>query len=61
MRTHPGRTLSVVVVIAAAMLGAIALVWDVAPEARPAVLAVGSVAYLILGVLLYVVERRRHW
>ena len=43
MRRHPGRTLGVLVVAAAAVLGAIYLVWVVAPDAQPAILLVGAV------------------
>jgi hypothetical protein len=61
MRRHPGRTLGVLVVAAAAVLGAIYLVGAVAPDAQPAVILVGAIAYLITIPLWYVVQRRRHW
>jgi hypothetical protein len=60
MRRHPGRTL-IVLVVAAAVLGAICLVGVVAPGAQPASLLVGAVVYLITIPLWYVVQRRRHW
>ena len=61
MGRHPGRMLGVLVVAAAAVLGAICLVGVVAPVGQPAILVVGAVAYLILIPLWYVVQRRRHW
>ena len=61
MRAHPGRTLSVLVIAAVAVLGALGLVLAVEPEAQPAILLVGVVAGLILYGVMYVVERRRHW
>jgi hypothetical protein len=61
MRRHPGRTLGVLVVAAAAVLGAIRLVGVVAPDAQPAFLLVGAVVYLITIPVWYVVQLRRHW
>jgi hypothetical protein len=61
MRRHPGRTLGVLVVAAAAVLGAICLVGVVAPDAQPAFLLVGAVVYLITIPVWYVVQLRRHW
>lgn len=61
MRTHPGRTLSVLVIAAVAVLGALGLILAIEPGAAPAILVIGVVASLILYGLMYVVERRRHW
>ena len=61
MRTHPGRTLSVLVIGSVAVLGALGLVLAVEPDAAPAILLVGVVAVLILYGVMYVIERRRHW
>lgn len=61
MRRHPGRTLGILVVAAAAALGAIYLVGVVAPDAQPTILLVGALAYLIVIPLGYIVQRRRHW
>ena len=61
MRAHPGRTLSVLVIAAVAVLCALGLVLAVEPGAAPAILVVGVVASLGLYGLMYVVERRRHW
>ena len=61
MRTHPGSTLSVLVIAAAAVLGGLGLVLTVEPGATPAILLIGFVTGLILYGLMYVIERRRHW
>jgi hypothetical protein len=61
MRTHPGRTLSVLVIGSVAVLGAVGLVLTVEPGATPTITLVGAVAGLILYGVMYVIERRRHW
>jgi hypothetical protein len=61
MNAHAGRTLIILVVAAAAVLGAIGVVGVVAPEAQPAILAIGVVAYLISIPLGYVYQRHLHW
>ena len=61
MRTHPGRTLSVLVIGSVAVLGAVGLVLAAEPDAAPAILLIGVVASLILYGVMYVIERRRHW
>jgi uncharacterized YccA/Bax inhibitor family protein len=61
MRTHPGRTLSVLVIGSVAVLGAVGLVLTVEPGAAPTITLVGAVAGLILYGVMYVIERRRHW
>jgi uncharacterized membrane protein len=61
MRTHPGRTLSVLVIGSVAVLGALGLVLAAEPDAAPAILLVGVVASLILYGVMYLIERRRHW
>jgi len=61
MRTHPGRTLSVLVIGSVAVLGALGLVLAAEPDAAPAILLIGVVASLILYGVMYVIERRRHW
>lgn len=58
---HPGRSLSVLVIGAAAVLIAVGLVLVVTPEAQPAILLVGSLAGLALYSAMYAVQRRRHW
>jgi hypothetical protein len=61
MRTHPGRTLSVLVIGSVAVLAALGLVLSVEPGTAPAIILVGAVAGLILYGVMYVIERRRHW
>jgi hypothetical protein len=61
MRTHPERTLSVLVIGSVAVLGAVGLVLTVEPGATPTIILVGAVAGLILYGVMYVIERRRHW
>jgi hypothetical protein len=61
MRAHPGRTLSVLVIVAVALAVALALVLAVEPGLQPAILLVGVVATLVLYGVMYVVQRRRHW
>jgi hypothetical protein len=61
MRTHPGRTLSVLVIGSVAVLGALGLVLSVEPRTAPAIILVGAVAGLILYGVMYVIERGRHW
>jgi uncharacterized YccA/Bax inhibitor family protein len=61
MRTHPGRTLGVLVIAAVAVLGAFGLVLTVEPGTAPAIILVGVVAGLILYGVMYVIQRRRHW
>jgi hypothetical protein len=61
VRAHPGRTLSVLVMAAVAVVCALGLILAVEPGAAPAILMVGVVASLILYGFMYVVERRRHW
>jgi hypothetical protein len=61
MRTHPGRTLSVLVIGSVAVLGALGLVLTVGPGIEPAIILVGVMAGLVLYGVMYVVERRRHW
>jgi hypothetical protein len=61
MRTHPGRTLSLLVIAAVAVLAALGLVLVVTPEAQPAIVVVGVVAGLVLYGVMYVAQRRRHW
>ena len=61
MRTHPGRTLSVLVIGSVAVLGALGLVLAAEPDAAPAIILVGVMASLILYGVMYVIERRRHW
>jgi hypothetical protein len=61
MRTHPGRTLSVLVIGSVAVLGAVGLVLAAEPDAAPAIILVGVMASLILYGVMYVIERRRHW
>ena len=61
MRTHPGRTLSVLVIGTVAVLGALGLVLTVEPGTAPAIILVGVLGGLILYGVMYVIERRRHW
>lgn len=61
MNAHPGRTLLVLIVGAAAMLGVIGLVGVVAPEAQPAFVAVGVAAYLVSIPIGYLYQRHLHW
>lgn len=61
MRTHPGRTLSVLVIGSVAVLGALGLVLSVEPGTAPAIILVAAVAGLSLYGVMYVIERRRHW
>ncbi len=48
MRTHPGRTLSALVIGSVAVLGALGLVLAVEPGTAPAIILVGAVAGLVL-------------
>jgi hypothetical protein len=61
MRTHPGRTLSVLVIGSVVVLGALGLVLIVEPGAAPAIMLVGVVAGLVLYGVMYMIQRRRHW
>ena len=61
MRTHPGRTLSVLVIGFVAVLAALGLVLTVEPGIEPAIILVGAMAGLVLYGAMYVIERRRHW
>jgi hypothetical protein len=61
MRTHPGRTLIVLVIGSVAVLGALGLLFTVEPGTAPAIILVGAVAGLILYGVMYVFGRRRHW
>jgi hypothetical protein len=61
MRTHPGRTLSVLVIGSVALLGALGLVLTIEPGIEPAIILVGVMAGLVLYGVMYVVERKRHW
>jgi cyanate permease len=61
MRTHPGRTLSVLVIGSVMVLGALGLVLTVEPGIAPAIILVGVVTGLFLYGVMYVIERRRHW
>ena len=61
MRTHPGLTLSALVIGSVAVLGALGLVLAVEPRTAPVIILVGAVAGLVLYGVMYVIERRRHW
>jgi hypothetical protein len=61
MRARPGRTLSLLVIVAIGMTLALGLVLAVAPETQPVILLGGAVACVVLYGIIYVVERRRHW
>lgn len=61
MRTHPGRTLGVLVVGSVAVLVALGLLLTVEPGTAPAIIFIGVVAGLILYGVIYVIQRSRHW
>jgi hypothetical protein len=61
MHAHPGRTLSLLVIVAVAIAAALGLVLAVEPGAEPAIVLVGAVATLVVYGVFYLVERRRHW
>jgi hypothetical protein len=61
MHAHPGRTLSLLVIVGVAIATALGLVLAVEPGAEPAIVLVGVVASAVLYGVIYIVERRRHW
>lgn len=61
MRAHPGRTLSLLVIVGVAIAAALGLVLAVEPGAEAAIVLVGAVASAVLYGVIYIVERRRHW
>jgi hypothetical protein len=61
MRTHSGRTLSLLVIVGVAVVVALGLVLAVEPGAEPAIVLVGAVATLVVYGIGYLVERSRHW
>lgn len=61
MHAGPGHTLSILVIMAVAVLFALGLTLAIEPGREPAILLIGGASCLILYGLMYGVQRRRHW
>jgi len=61
MHAHPGRTLSLLIIVGVAIVVALGLVLVIEPGAEPAIVLVGAVATLVVYGIGYLVVRRRHW
>ena len=59
MHAHPGRTLSLLVIVGVAVVAALGLVLAVEPGLEPAIVLVGTVATLVVYGIGYLVVRRR--
>jgi hypothetical protein len=61
MYAHPSRTLMLSFVGAVLVLAAFGVAWAVIPEAQPGLLLAGCVVAVTVYLVIYAIERRRHW
>lgn len=58
---HPGRTIFLIAVVTAIVIGSAAVAAILVPDLAPLILLAGLVVDLGLVVILYAVQVRRHW
>ena len=59
--SRPSRPFVVSIVGAVLLFAAVGLAWAFVPQAQPGLLLAGTAAAVAIYLVMYAIERRRHW